>query len=72
MATTPDIAFERGLPASIDAERSILGAILLENTAYNEATERITADDFASIRTSASSRAWASSSTPVALSTSSL
>ena len=47
MATTPDIAFERGLPASIDAERSILGAILLENTAYNEATERITADDFA-------------------------
>ena len=47
MATTPDIAFERGLPASIDAERSILGAILLENTAYNEATERITAEDFA-------------------------
>jgi replicative DNA helicase len=47
MATTPDIAFERGLPASIDAERSILGAILLENTAYNEASERITHEDFA-------------------------
>jgi replicative DNA helicase len=47
MATTPDIAFERGLPASIDAERSILGAILLENHSYNEAAERIGADDFA-------------------------
>jgi replicative DNA helicase len=47
MATTPDIAFERGLPASIDAERSILGAILLDNHSYNEAAERIGADDFA-------------------------
>jgi replicative DNA helicase len=47
MATTPDIAFERGLPASIDAERSILGAILLDNHSYNEAAEKIHADDFA-------------------------
>ncbi len=47
MATTPDIAFERGLPASIDAERSILGAVLLENHCYNEAAERIKPDDFA-------------------------
>ena len=47
MATTPDIAFERGLPASIDAERSILGAILLDNHSYNEAAEKINADDFA-------------------------
>jgi len=47
MATTPDIAFERGLPASIDAERSILGAILLDNHSYNEAAEKISADDFA-------------------------
>jgi len=47
MATTPDIAFERGLPASIDAERSILGAILLDNHSYNEAAEKIGADDFA-------------------------
>ncbi len=47
MATTPDIAFERGLPASIDAERSILGAVLLDNHAYNEAAEKIHADDFA-------------------------
>src|ERR1700761_9802669 len=47
MATTPDIAFERGLPASIDAERSILGAVLLDNHAYNEAAEKLRADDFA-------------------------
>jgi len=39
--------FERGLPASIDAERSILGAILLENGAYNEAAERLRPEDFA-------------------------
>jgi replicative DNA helicase len=47
VATTPDIAFERGLPASIDAERSILGAILLDNHAYNEASEKLVATDFA-------------------------
>ncbi len=47
MATTADIAFERGLPASIDAERSILGAILLDNHAYNEAAEKLIASDFA-------------------------
>ena len=47
MATTPDIAFERGLPASVDAERSILGAILLDNHAYNEAAEKLLAADFA-------------------------
>src|SRR6201997_613197 len=47
MATTPDIAFERGLPASVDAERSILGAILLDNHAYNEAAEKLVAADFA-------------------------
>jgi replicative DNA helicase len=41
----PDIAFERGLPASIDAERSILGAILLDNHAYYEA-DVITYNDF--------------------------
>jgi replicative DNA helicase len=47
VATASDIAFERGLPASIDAERSILGAILLDNQAYNEAAEKLHASDFA-------------------------
>ena len=47
MAVLTDMEFERGLPASLDAERTILGAILLDNHAYNEAAERISADDFA-------------------------
>src|ERR1700749_4012817 len=47
MAASADISFERGLPASIDAERSILGAILLDNLMYNEAAEKLRADDFA-------------------------
>src|ERR1700679_4349976 len=46
MATTYDLSFERGLPSSIDAERSILGAILLDNHCYNEAAEKIRAEDF--------------------------
>lgn len=34
------------MPASLDAERSILGAILLDNLAYNEAAESLKSDDF--------------------------
>jgi replicative DNA helicase len=34
------------LPASVDAERSILGAILLDNFAYNQAAESLVADHF--------------------------
>src|SRR6201987_1337231 len=47
MSTASDISFERGLPASIDAERSILGAILLDNHAFNEAAEKLRSEDFA-------------------------
>jgi replicative DNA helicase len=47
MATTPDIEFERGLPASLDAERTILGAILLDNHAYSEAASTLRPEDFA-------------------------
>lgn len=44
---TVDVNFEGGLPSSVDAERSILGAILLDNVAYYEANEQVEADDFA-------------------------
>ncbi len=44
MATTPDL--EIGLPANLDAEKTILGAILLDNAAHSEASERLEADDF--------------------------
>ena len=51
METTSRVAtvehkLDRGLPASIDAEKTILGAILLDNHACNEAAEAIGADDF--------------------------
>jgi replicative DNA helicase len=41
----PDFLFERGLPASVEAERSILGAILLDNEVFDEAGT-ITYNDF--------------------------
>jgi replicative DNA helicase len=46
MATLSDLSLDRGLPASVEAERSILGAILLDNPSYNEAAEKLRADDF--------------------------
>jgi replicative DNA helicase len=46
MATLSEMPLERGLPASPEAERSILGAILLDNHAYNEAAEKLRAEDF--------------------------
>ncbi|MGI9102497.1 MAG: replicative DNA helicase [Terriglobales bacterium] len=46
MATT-DYSLERGLPANVDAERSILGAILLDNFAYTQAaSQNLQAEDF--------------------------
>jgi len=44
MATT-DYSLARGLPASIDAERSILAAILLDNLLFDQAAE-LKSDDF--------------------------
>ena len=47
MATLPDItSLDAGLPANIDAEKTILGAILLDNAAHSEAAERLEPDDF--------------------------
>ena len=45
MATTDYISAQT-LPANIEAERSILGAILLDNLAYNQAAEHLKAEDF--------------------------
>ncbi|HUK87480.1 MAG TPA: replicative DNA helicase [Terriglobales bacterium] len=45
MATT-DYSLDRGLPASVDAERAILGAILLDNLAFHQAAEALRPDDF--------------------------
>src|ERR1700741_678593 len=44
MAT--DTSLERPLPNNLDAERSILGAILLDNHALNTAIENVRSEDF--------------------------
>jgi replicative DNA helicase len=38
--------YDTGLPANLDAERTILGAILLDNAAHAEAAEKLTDEDF--------------------------
>jgi len=45
LATT-DYTLAHTLPASVEAERAILGAILLDNSSYNEAAEHLRAEDF--------------------------
>ena len=42
----PDVAVERTLPHSLDAEKSVLGAVLIHNDAFNHAAELIDARDF--------------------------
>jgi len=47
MSLIPDLQLETGLPANIDAERTILGAVLNDNVAFYEAQDiGIQADDF--------------------------
>jgi replicative DNA helicase len=45
MATT-DYSLDRGLPSNVEAERSLLGAILLDNTLYTDAGAALKPDDF--------------------------
>ena len=47
MATLSNLtSIDSGLPANIDAEKTILGAILLDNAAHSEAAEKLEPDDF--------------------------
>ena len=41
-----DTTLEKPLPSNLDAERSVLGAILLDNNALNAAIENLRAEDF--------------------------
>src|SRR5260370_21480982 len=41
-----DAALEKPLPNNLDAERSVLGAILLDNHALNPAIEHLRPEDF--------------------------
>ena len=40
------VNLDTGLPANIDAEKTILGAVLLDNSAHAEAAEKLEAEDF--------------------------
>ncbi|MGE5735183.1 MAG: replicative DNA helicase [Acidobacteriota bacterium] len=46
IVATTDYNIASSLPANVEAERSILGAILLDNLAYNQAAEHLRPDDF--------------------------
>src|ERR1041384_7119281 len=41
-----DLFLDRTLPSNLDAERSVLGAILLDNRVCNQAMELLRRDDF--------------------------
>ena len=43
---TDHLNYDNALPASIDGERTILGAILLDNAAFEQAAEHLRDDDF--------------------------
>ena len=46
MSNIPNLTREAGLPANVDAEKTILGSILLDNGAHAEAAEKLADDDF--------------------------
>jgi replicative DNA helicase len=46
MASVPNFTLDAGLPANVDAEKTILGAILLDNASHSEAAEKLEPDDF--------------------------
>jgi replicative DNA helicase len=41
-----DVTLEKGLPHNLEAERSVLGSIILDNALVNEAVEFVSAEDF--------------------------
>ena len=45
-AASSDPFFDKGLPANVEAERSILGAIILDNAVCNQAIELLRREDF--------------------------
>src|SRR5579864_4389759 len=46
MAAAPDIALEKGLPANLDAERFVLGAIMMDDALYIQVAGALEASDF--------------------------
>ena len=46
MMASPDLALEKGLPANPDAERFVLGSILLNDSVYLQVAGVLDTDDF--------------------------
>jgi replicative DNA helicase len=46
MASTGDIALQKGLPANLDAERFVLGAILIDDSLFVQVAGTLAPDDF--------------------------
>jgi replicative DNA helicase len=46
MTTEESIAFEKGLPVNLDAERLVLGSVLLNGVVFAEVAAMLSADDF--------------------------
>ena len=46
MMASPDLALEKGLPANPDAERYVLGSILLNDSLYLQVAGVLESDDF--------------------------
>jgi replicative DNA helicase len=44
--TSPSVALEKGLPSNIDAERLVLGSILLDDTCFIDVAAQLKPDDF--------------------------
>lgn len=44
--TLMDLAYEKGLPANLDAERFVLGSVLLNDIVYDQVAEALEPDDF--------------------------
>jgi replicative DNA helicase len=57
MSSAAGVALQKGLPANIDAERFILGSVLLDESRFIEIAGVLNNDDFASRNIGASSRA---------------
>src|ERR1700736_813902 len=46
MSSPASLALEKGLPSNVDAERFVLGSILLDDSAFLDVAGRLTAEDF--------------------------
>ena len=49
---------DRTLPHNLEAEKCVLGAILIDNPSFNQAAEVIDSAIFSATRTGASSKRW--------------